>query len=272
MPTSLHSARTCRLTDLELFADAGPAAGNVFAIVWFHNLSATPCQLRGIPQLELLDDRGTVWQSNGASDGMVLTTVVLVPNSWAASSPIGVGASCGGSGVTTKLRVRLPLGSQWRAIPLPLGTPGPSHCGGGSSAPRPRPGELGVPPIRPLVPPSGTGEFVLFDALTPSLQAPRTVHRGDVLRYLLVLTSSGQSGVGNELCPLYDQHLSGIAGGGSYELRCDVTVNLEAPGDAVAYDLQLAVPADARTGPTTLSLTFLEPALPAVTSPITVLP
>jgi Protein of unknown function (DUF4232) len=269
LPTTLKSARPCRLADLETFVEADPIMGNVLGWLAFHNVSSTRCELHGSPYLELLDRRGTVWQSNGPETDSPTPAVVLVPNSWAASSNWGVGASCGGSGATTTLRVRLPGGSATRDLPLAVGTPGPGHCGGKEQVPVPHPHQLGVPSIQPIDPPSGTGHFVLFDSLTPSVQVPAAVGRGDVLRYTLFLTSTGQSGVGNELCPLYDQHLSGVAGGGSYELRCDLTVNLDS-GQAVAYDLELKLPADARLGPTTLTFKFLEPDLPALAAPVTV--
>jgi hypothetical protein len=118
-------------------------------------------------------------------------------------------------------------------------------------------------------PPTGVGHFVAMDAFESVLHAPATVRRRSTLDYTLTLISGGQNGVGNELCPLYEESLAGIAGGGSYELRCDLTVNLDS-GQAVVYDLELKVPADARPGKTTLTFKFLEPDLPALTAPVTV--
>jgi hypothetical protein len=271
LPTPLKTARKCRLGDLELVPNSGPAMGTVYAGVAFHNISPTACALRGVPGVQLLDRRGTVWQSNASADsGFAITTVVLVPNSWATSGGWAVGASCGGSGVTSTLRLSLPGGTLTRDVPLALGSPGPSHCDD-SGEPRPHPHRLGVKPIESIPFPHDGGDWILLTMFTPSLQVPASVRPGSVLHYTLTLVGDAPNGGGvdNQLCPLYDQHLSGIAGGGSYELRCDETI-IVPPGAAVVYELQLKVPADAKLGLTTLRFQFLEPALPPVTAPVTV--
>ncbi|MDX6228829.1 MAG: hypothetical protein QOI76_2219 [Frankiales bacterium] len=162
----------------------------------------------------------------------------------------------------------LPTDTSSRNVPLVIGTAHPSHCGDGRPR-RPHPRELGVTPFEPIDKPTDVGHFVLMSSLVASLKAPPTVQRGSVLRYSLILTADGPSGLMSDVCPLFQQGLSGIAGAGSYELRCDDEVTLN-DGQAAAYDLQLKVPGGARLGLTTLSFRFLEPDLAAVTMPITV--
>jgi hypothetical protein len=271
LSTTLTSARRCRLDDLDLVADAGPGLGTMYGGLALHNVSATACELQGSPRIELVDAQGVVRQSSSSPDaGFSPKAVVLVPNSWARTEGAWpIGPTCAGTGNTTTVRVSLPGQAASRDIPWVSGTQEAVDCPASINY-RPRLHQLGAGPFAAIpTEPDNTGDLGAVAELGPSLHVPLTVRRGAVLRYQLLLTASGANGGGvdDQVCPLYAVGVAGL--GATYELRCDDTVNLTA-GQAVAYDLQVQVPADAPLGPSRLRFQFLEPQLAPITAPITV--
>ena len=202
-----------------------------------------------------------------------LTTVVLLPNSWAAAGPYGVAPSCGEAPLTTRLTVALPGSSSTKTLPLRLGGTKPTGCDPPDpAAMRPHPGQLEPSPVEPLT--SQAASYFDYLVLLPhqiSLTAPPTARAGSTLRYAVTLTNRAPVWMFMDSldCPLYEQRIgSAPRTGGTYELRCPSTALK--PGQSAVYDMSLNVPADAQLGPTTLTWRFLEPSLPPVTAAITV--
>jgi hypothetical protein len=271
LPTALTSARPCRLNDLGLVANAGPGLGTVYAGLELHNTSATACEVQGSPRVELLDAHGIVRQSSGPTDsGFSPKVVVLIPNSWARTEGgWAIAPSCAGTGSTTTVRVWLAGQDSSRDIPWASGTQEASRCPASRNY-RPRLRLLGVTPLEAIpTEPDDTGDLAGVRGLSPALRVPASVERGSTLHYQLLQMASGTNGGGvdDQVCPLYSVRLAGA--GGTYELRCDETINLK-QWHAVLYDLQLKVPSVAPLGTTTLTWQFLEPALPALTAPIAI--
>ena len=271
LPTSLRDARPCRLADLETHTDAGPAAGTVYAGVDVHNISSTACGVQGTPEVELLAPDGVVWQSNAAAADQPGPKVVLVPNSWATTGGFAVAASCEAGNLTTTLRLALPGQAEHRSLPLVVGRLGKDGCGADYGAWKPHPGQLEVTAFRSIPRPDRGGQFLSLTWLERSITVPPTVRRGHILRYTLTTEDPepNASVTDDQPCPLFTQELSGVVSSASYELNCDTIVEF-LPGQAVAYDLRLSVPADAWLGAATLSFQFLEPALPALTASVTI--
>ena len=96
------------------------------------------------------------------------------------------------------------------------------------------------------------------------------MRRGSVLHYALRLSTTTEGFTADSQSPLYEQQLaSAPSTGGTYLLRADPLVHLVG-AQAVDYRMELRVPPNAPLGPTTLRWQFLEPALPALTAPVTI--
>jgi Protein of unknown function (DUF4232) len=276
LPTSLHSAPPCRLADLALAPQLGVGLGTVYLDIELHNVSRAACQLRGVLKVALVDDRGEVWQStaNGplvVTDGQPEQTIVLLPNSWAMTGPMAVDSSCGGAHLTTRIRVSLPAGTAVRWIPFRIAGHDPELCDlPGTATVHPRPGDLQAVTLLAIPPWVNGAGYDSVRRLTADLEVPPTVRRGSVLKYMLRLSTANEGFTPDGLSPLYEQRLaSGPAAGGSYLLRADPLVHLVG-AEAVDYRMELRVPDDAPLGPTALTWQFLEPALPALTAPVTI--
>jgi hypothetical protein len=278
LTTSLRSAPPCRLADLAFAPQLGAAGGAVYLDIELHNVSAAACQLRGVLKVALVDDRGEVWQSTGPgpmvmTDGQPEQTIVLLPNSWARNGSIPVDSSCGGAHLTTRIRVSLPADTAVHWIPFRIGGHDPTLCdplGTRTATVHPRPGDL-QPVTLLAIPPatSGTGYGAVL-LLKSDLEVPLTVRRGSVLYYTLRLSTADEGFTPDGQSPLYEQQLASASStGGTYLLRADPLVRLVG-AQAVDYRMELRVPKDAPLGPTTLTWQFLEPALPALTAPVTI--
>lgn len=278
LTTSLRSAPPCHLADLGFAPQLGAAGGAVYLDIELHNISLAACRLRGVLKVALVDDAGEVWQSTGRgrvvmTDGQPEQTIVLVPNSWARNGSIPVDSSCGGAHLTTRIRVSLPADTAVHWIPFRIGGHDPTLCdppGTPTATVRPRPGDLQAVTLLAIPPAtSGTGYGSVL-LLKSHLEVPPTVRRGSVLRYTLRLSTTDEAFTPDGQSPLYAQRLEAApAAGGTFLLRAAPLVHLVG-AQAVDYRIELAVPADAPLGPTTLRWQFLEPSLPALTAPVTI--
>jgi len=101
------------------------------------------------------------------------------------------------------------------------------------------------------------------------LDVPRSVAAGTTLHFRVVIDWPEGGGLGYGTPPLYVMRLGDRPPAGDpYVLRWDPV-----PGGvagSVAFDMNLDVPAETPTGPTTLTWQVVEPALPPMTANVTV--
>jgi hypothetical protein len=272
IPTKIRAAPSCRIGDLELVPQGGAGMGSDYASIHVRNRSGTVCSVYGTPHLALLDDKGVTWNSTGRDplSSQRPTTVVLVPNSWARVGPLLLGNSCGGYGRTTTLRVTMPSGEGTSTISWIVGTAGPDRCieDGPQKPPAPHPASL------PQVPFAATEPLNNADALGEQdrridLHVPTTVRRGDLLHYTVQVSPVHLYGapLWDPTCPLFRQTLDRT--GPTYELNCRVAPFLDA-GEAVAFQMQILVPADAPLGQATLSWQLVEPEQDPITATLSI--
>ncbi|MDX6243707.1 MAG: hypothetical protein QOE76_1430 [Frankiales bacterium] len=277
LPTTQRQAPECRVDQLELMPSPGAAAGSIFASLKVHNTSAATCMLNGAPRLAMLDHHGTVWHSsNGqlAQPDQPARPVVLLPNSWADSTPWYVGPSCGGFGHIATLRVMLPAGTQSRTVPFDVGSDGPDRCrddGSSSTSPAPHPGDMPLIPFASATAEDSGSLALNLQSVHWRIDAPSTVRAGTALDYTVVAWSDSANGffVGDGIGPLFRQSAAGTDG--TYELNWGPILGLKTR-EAVAFGMRLQVAANAPTGPTTLRWQLVEPAMPPVTARVTVTP
>ena len=282
LPTTLRTASPCRLTQLTVVPRVGAAAGSIFGALQIHNISRSTCVLAGGPSLALVTADGVVFASTGstapATGG---STVVLLPDSWATTTPWGLGGSCGGQGKTATLQIGIPMDGAGLSIPLPNGSDTmPAACSGVGKAlrARPHPGEMTAPSFAPI---DHVDNYATWDlaTVTPSLEVPSTVRAGTDLLYVVVLSHPAGSGlkggdgdigfVGDEDAPLYRQQFGGESSP-SYQMNWGPLLILHAD-EGVAFRMRMHVPAETPPGPTTLTWQFVEPQMRALTTTVTVL-
>jgi hypothetical protein len=276
LPTAVTHARRCRLADLALVPGAGGAGGTLYGALRVHNVSGSPCSLRGRPTIALVTDSGIVFASTSARLGPgdpPVRTVVLAPNSWAISAPWHIGASCGGEGRTTRIRVSVPGDPAVRTLPLVVGSDkSPRGCiaEGVTVVGKPHPGQLGNPPFAAI--PDQFGTFLYW--LTVSLHVPVHVHAGEVLVYDVVVSNVTDNAtiVGMGGTPLFTQRLGDLPAAAAYALRVTDTDAVEVPAHAaVAFQMRLHVPADL-SGTQQLTWEFVEPSRAPLVATVDVVP
>ena len=275
LPTTRTAAPPCTSSQLDMSAQVGFGAGSSWGALLVYNASASACSLYGAPTLALADDRGVVFSSSTDkpyTDGEPAKTVILEPNSWAATGNWGLATACGGTGATTVLRVRLPTEpTVITTLPFVFGTSvarGPCAVDHPDPTPaRPHPGQMGTPPFAAITPQPSCWEG---DPPLVQLLLPPTVRAGQTLRYRVVLSWADHGGVGYCSPPLFDQHIGAapLSMPTPYEMRWDPVISR--PGEGVAFDMRLEVPPDTPPGLTTLTWQFVEPSLDPVTATITV--
>jgi len=283
LPTRVTTAPACRLAQLAVVADNGPAMGTVYGGVRVHNTSGSTCALHGAPRLELVGQTGTVWQSTSTHPHDWVpraTTVVLVPGSWAASSAFVVGASCGGEGQTARIRVSVPGDPAIRTLPFHVGTNRTARgciVEGVVTVAHPRPGQLDTPPFAPM---SAPPDYYFSDT-TQSIAVRQSVRVGDTLTYRFLVTA-GVNGacVGGSPGPLFRHWTSsestgvGDAGdhGPSYELwTAGSPATCVKAGETIAFSMRLELPPDTPAGPARVYWRLVEPVELEVSAAIDVL-
>ena len=281
LPTTLHTAPACRLTQLVVVPSAGAAGGSIYGSLQIHNVSDVACALSGGPSVALVTDDGVVFASTGSTPPATAdSTVVLIPDSWATTSPWPLGASCGGQGKTATFVVGVPSDSADLSLPFPNGSDTmPASCSGVGKAvrARPHPGEMEPPTFRRIDHVDNYATWNLA-TVTSSIHVPRTVQAGTDLVYVVLLShvagSDGQTGyddigfVGGDAAPLYRQQFGGFLSP-SYLMNWGPLVELHA-NEGVAFRIRVHVPAETPAGPTTLTWQVVEPAMPPLTATVTV--
>jgi len=93
---------------------------------------------------------------------------------------------------------------------------------------------------QPSVTPAATPRLSTIQA---SIDAPRTAHVGDHVRYLVRLSNPTSTTVTLNPCPTYTEGLKGIAGGvHTYVLNCATVPSIRA-GETVTFEMFIDVPA-----------------------------
>ena len=97
----------------------------------------------------------------------------------------------------------------------------------------------------------------LLATLVPRLRLPATVRPGTTLDYEVDLYNPGDRPVALSPCPAYLEH-SNVPTKLLYRLDCRSVHFIPAHGE-VSYEMEMAIPADASTGPMGLWWTFFGP-------------
>ncbi len=268
LPTALTTAPPCTIDALEAVPTAEGAMGTTYGVLNVRNKSAQPCQVSGVPDVAFLDDAGNIVQSTdpallGQSQGAA--TIVLEHDSWA-TALIGAIASnvCGGN---ESSQFRLTIDGKSTVVALAVGGPlQPQQCDP-SNVQVPVAGALEAQPFEPVQ--ANTDLPNPLDNLDFALDTPSTVKAGDILHYDVIVTAKSGPVVLIDACPIYTESLG--AATGEFLLNCNSDEGtLITTGESVRFHIELAIPADASTGPATLTWTPVEPTGAPVTASVTI--
>ena len=266
-PTNLTSAPPCTIDQLQLAPSADGAMGTTYGVLFVRNQSDTACTITGVPDVAFLDDAGNVVQS---TDPSTFTTpgdaLILEHDSWAMSELGPIASNVCGGNQSTKFRLTLDGAST--TVPLAVGGPvDPSSC----SPPQGQSSGAGALTPQPftIVPPNDGG-FNPFDGLHVSIEAPDSVKAGDTLRYdVLMASSDGQQSIADPFCPIYTETLANASG--QFLLNCNGSDGVSiGNNEPTVFHIELAIPADAPLGPSTLTWTPVEPTGPTISATVTI--
>lgn len=273
LPTAATTAVPCSAGDVTITPFAEGVGGMLYGALFVRNSGDHACRVQGVPDVALLGDGGDIVQSTDPSlmvAGATATAVVLERDSWAV---VGLGAVasnvCGGN---QSSQLRVTIGDNSITVPFVVGRPfDPTSCDQSYDAPA-APGKLRVEPF--IVIDAGSLPNDPLDHLSVVLDAPTTVHAGEVLSYDVVMSLANDEPYGalvGDGCPIYEESVGVVSA--QLLLNCNTSGGVSfAPGESVRFHIKLAIPADAPTGPNTLSWTTTEPSGHTATTPITVLP
>jgi hypothetical protein len=270
LPTTLTSAAPCTIDNLAIAPTTEGAMGTTYGVLSVRNKGSQPCQVAGAPDVALLDDAGNVVQS--LDPALLADTssppVVLEPDSWATSllGPIASNV-CGGN---QSSQFRLTIGGGSATIPYEVSRPFDSQQCDPSNNKAATPGALPVQSFAAVQP--NTDGAPAFDFLQVTLDAPATVRAGDVLHYDVVMAApTSEQSLDSRTCPVYTETLGTASG--QFLLNCTsgngVVVGV---GETVRFHVELAIPANATPGATTLAWTPIEPTGTAITTTVTITP
>jgi len=267
LPTTLTTAPPCTAGDIDVAPTQDGAAGTVYGILNVRNKGDHPCSVAGVPDVAFLDDAGNVVQSTDPSllDPSGPHPIVLERDSWA-QSVIGPIASnvCGGN---QSSNFRLTVGKDSIILQLAVGRPSdPTQCSPDAQQPT-VPGALAPQPYAPID--ANPPENSALDGVQMLLDAPKTVHPGDVLRYDVVM--KGPFDLFDSDCPVYTETIENASA--QLLLNCTDGAGIHVTGgEEVRFHIELPIPADAAPGQATLTWTPVEPAGTSVTATVTITP
>jgi Protein of unknown function (DUF4232) len=281
---------TCRASQLEgASADGGAATGHVNMPIVVRNRGAVACVLAGWADVRILDGGGRVLAVAAGTanrgtffDDWPKVAVLLAPSTPPLPAHPGSGQA-GGRGQAV-------MNLEWydcrqpRAAILLLDLPGggrlrvPFDRTGAYSAACEPPGagwgakRAWVVARGPLSPAGFTWppEPHYLDVRV-DIRAPASVRRGVTLAYQVTLTNRDHRSYRLDPCPDYNQFLGRKDVLASYQLNCQ-PVGAIAPGEQVTFQMRLAIPATAMTGPNQLIWGLLDGriATPVATAPLTI--
>ncbi|MEP7203458.1 MAG: DUF4232 domain-containing protein [Ilumatobacteraceae bacterium] len=264
LPTTLTAADPCTYGDLDVVPSADGAMGTVYGSLHVRNKGATPCQVSGVPDVAFLDGSNVVSSTDPAVLSQPGEPIVLEPDSWAVSllGPIASNV-CGGS---ESSQFMLSIGGGVVIVPFSVGGPlQPNGCDPPNGPAGP--GRLLVAPFAAI---EADGLPHLPENLQITLEAGSTVRAGEVMKFDVVMTASGDSVIISDFnCPIYEEKLGAAVAW--YLLECNGSDGiLIAPNESVVFHIELPVPSDAPLGPATLTWASIEPSGAAVTATVAI--
>ena len=160
------------------------------------------------------------------------------------------------------------IGGQPIAVPFAVGGPrDPNSCDLSTNT-LPGPGSLAVQPFAAIE--ANADQPGPFDNLDVAIETPATIRAGEVLRYDFVVTAqTNPQVISDSNCPIYTEALG--AATGQFLLSCNGSDGITiSAGETVRFHMELPIPANAATGPATLTWTPIEPGGPPVTATVTI--
>jgi len=214
--SAVRDANPCRASSLKLEASSQPAAGTIYGSLSVTNISDQPCKVRGIPDVQLIDDRGkVVQQSNPSSTPQGIPPVVLMKGgqAWATLGPIDNDVVCAAP-KSSKLRLLIGEGSESTTVSL---------SNGGQDLPcdsASKPGTvrtMTADSFVPSAPSTFSGPADPMRTLQATLQVPKSVRQGATLNYSVVLNKLAYRDPSEDYparfapdsCPSYSEALLG---------------------------------------------------------------
>jgi hypothetical protein len=242
MPTPL-AMRYCQAADLSLrVGRTGAAAGTWYTSFIFTNRSSTPCQLQGVPIVQLLDAGGTpfsVQQSSLSADDQY--PVALIPGTadtggitpavaGQAQLDVGIASVLCLPRPSTTLAVDLPNGGGRLATAFGKGAYEGPDCGGGVYVSR----FADAIPHSPAPEPSPDFEVAFV--------MPPSVAIGQTLKYQVRLRNISGRDIAFRSCPGYTEGIKGPTAyvRARYILNCN-PVGLFRSGDTVTFAMELPI-------------------------------
>ena len=184
--SAIHDAEPCRANSLQLEASSEPAVGTIYGSLTVTNTATRPCRVRGIPDVQLINDRGKViQQSSPTSTPGGIPPVVLMKGGQASAvlGPIDSNVVCGAPR-SSKLRLLLADGFGSKTVSLPNGGQD-LPCDSAS-----KPESIRTLIAESFVPSSQStfsGPADPMRTLKATLQIPMRVKQGETLNYSIVL-------------------------------------------------------------------------------------
>jgi hypothetical protein len=237
---STRAARACAAPDLEIAAGrSGAFRGLATQELTVRDRAADACFLAGVPQAHLPNAGG---RSQVDSGQFAAQRVDLAPGE-SAIVLIGTPAVCAGAGqpaAASSVQLTLPNGD---AVTV-NGTRIDTECGS--------PAVIEFEPVAPAPAAPVAGPL---STLNVSVATPRTVARGAVLTYRVILANPSATSVPLSPCPSYTEVLGT---GGAAPVQQTLLLNCAAAGSiagnaALTFEMKVAVPASTPTGATKLS-------------------
>lgn len=268
LPTTLTTAAPCTIDDLAIEPGTDGAMGTVYGGLLVRNKAGQPCQVSGVPDVELLDGAGNIVQS---TDPALLAQpgdlpIVLERDSWAVAQLGPIASNVCGGNESSQFRLR--IDGRSNVIPFAVGRPlDPTSCDPSNNQ-APGPGALAAQPFAAVQ--SNPDVANPFDGLDVTLDVPPTVRAGDLLRYDVVVSATADPQVITAgSCPIYSESLGSEVD--QFLLYCNGDDGiLISPGEPVRFHIELPVPPLTALGPATLSWTPIEPTGSTVTATVTI--
>lgn len=278
----------CQASQLEgVSAGEGAATGNVDMPLLFRNKSGSECYVEGFAVITVLDAHRNVLavasdeRSKGTffADGPAIP--VLARHGTAALPPAaqGWGLSRGVPGQVftnfswydcrepraAQLIVGLPGGGGSFTMPFDLSADASPACGGTG-------GDFRAVSRGPFSPAGvETAPALQYIAVHVTISAPASVHRGQLLTYVVSIQNTSPRDYVMTPCADYNEALQDKLLLATYQLNCSPVGHI-GPGATVTFEMRAQVPVSVRPGPNRLTWNLVDGRLdaPAASAPIAI--
>ncbi|MCB2177143.1 MAG: DUF4232 domain-containing protein [Actinomycetales bacterium] len=238
-PSPSADARPCTAADVTATAgESDGAGGRLVRYIELRNTGSSACLLQGYPQVTAIGDglpdveatQGSFFPGTGAADMQPGEVTTLGIETTTECQALVSGAV---SGPWPGLRITLPDGGGTVDVEVPEGVD--ALCGLKTSE------FSGPTPTLPAVADP-------LASLRASLELPATFVPGEPLVYVVRLTNPTDAAIALDRCPSYLETLTGATTHKeSHALACAAAGGEIGPHLTVAFEMRLAVPADAQT-------------------------